>query len=104
MIADSALLKAELLPDDNRIGRFRATRHFLCKFWRSFLPHNSFVVVDVTWIWPHEVGEFVAFSPFFDVIAEGSAIPEYQITFSREEDGKTTVKAERLKTLLKPPA
>ena len=98
MIVDSTIILPELEPDDNRLGKFRATRHFLCRFWRSFLPHNSFVVVDVTWIWPHEVGDFIAYSPLFDVIPEGSAIPEYQITFSRE-DGKTTVKAERLKKL-----
>lgn len=85
----------EIKQCPRRIGKFKVTREVITQDWRLALKvFSKCVVVAVTWRFDG-VGEYVAYSPFFDEIEEGQEPPEYECHIAKN-GRKISVELKRL--------
>ena len=77
-----------------KLGKFTVTLSIVESMWPTLAPIMQVVVVETRIRYPDCI-EYTAFGEMFDEVQEGAFIPEYQPTFTRQEDGSTTVQWER---------
>ena len=76
---------------EKRLGRFRITpcamTMFGTKMEDMLALMGNFVVVRAEYLYAEDAMDYVAWSPLFDIVAEGEEYPLYKITFTTRESG-----------------